>query len=243
MPQTPKLSPQQKVALVEKILSGEISRQAAAQSVGVSNTTVRQWLRIYEAEGPGGLTPREKSRHLTAEEKQFVKDTQEKVSLKSMTLIRDTVGNLPLNKGDVKKILVIPVINYEPAFKSAEHLCDLIRQRNVEVVYKPYITPADFYKYTEECDRVIFAMFSRSFKPVGFLDYYERAASTMQKALNNGRKKTIGVSFGSPYFFKQFFERSCTFVNAYSMLDCAVEAFVKCAFGEEKFNDFSPAEL
>ena len=60
MPQTPKLSPQQKVALVEKIKAGEISRQAAAQSVGVSNTTVRQWLRIYEAEGPGGLTPREK---------------------------------------------------------------------------------------------------------------------------------------------------------------------------------------
>ena len=143
---------------------------------------------------------------LTAEEKQFVKDAQEKVSLKSMTLIRDTVGNLPLNKDDVKKILVIPVINYEPAFKSAEHLCELIRQRNVEVIYKPYITPADFYKYTEECDRVIFAMFSRSFKPVGFLDYYERAASTMQKALNNGRKKTIGVSFGSPYFFKQFFD-------------------------------------
>ena len=40
MPQTPKLSPQQKVALVEKIKAGEISRQAAAQSVGVSNTTM-----------------------------------------------------------------------------------------------------------------------------------------------------------------------------------------------------------
>ena len=70
MPQTPKLSPQQKLIIVEKILAGETSRQAAAKSVGVSNTTVRQWLRIYEAEGPGGLTPREKSRHLTAEEKQ-----------------------------------------------------------------------------------------------------------------------------------------------------------------------------
>ncbi len=70
MPQTPKLSPQQKVALVEKIRAGGLSRQAAAQSVGVSNTTVRQWLRIYEAEGPAGLTPREKSHHLTAEEKQ-----------------------------------------------------------------------------------------------------------------------------------------------------------------------------
>ena len=70
MPQTPKLSPQQKVTLVEKIKAGEISRQAAAQSVGVSNTTVRQWLRIYESEGADGLAPREKSRHLTAEEKQ-----------------------------------------------------------------------------------------------------------------------------------------------------------------------------
>ena len=70
MPQTPKLSPQQKAALVEKIKAGEISRQAAAQSVGVSNTTVRQWLRIYESEGVDGLAPREKSRHLTAEEKQ-----------------------------------------------------------------------------------------------------------------------------------------------------------------------------
>ena len=70
MPQTPKLSPQQKVALVEKIKAGEISRQAAAQSVGVSNTTVRQWLRIYESEGADGLAPREKSRHLTAAEKQ-----------------------------------------------------------------------------------------------------------------------------------------------------------------------------
>lgn len=70
MPQTPKLSPQQKLALVEKIKSGEISRQAAAKSVGVSNTTVRQWLRIYDAEGADGLVPRTKARHLTAEEKQ-----------------------------------------------------------------------------------------------------------------------------------------------------------------------------
>ena len=70
MPQTPKLSPQEKLALVEKIKSGQISRQAAAQSVGVSNTTVRQWLRIYDAEGPDGLTPRAQNRHLTAEEKQ-----------------------------------------------------------------------------------------------------------------------------------------------------------------------------
>ena len=70
MPQTPKLSPQQKVALVEKIKAGEISRQAAAQSVGVSNTTVRQWLRIYESEGADGLAPRESPATLPPRQKQ-----------------------------------------------------------------------------------------------------------------------------------------------------------------------------
>ena len=70
MPQTPKLSPQQKLAIVEKIKSGKLSRQAAAKSCGVSNTTVRQWLRIYDAEGAAGLAPRAKAHHLTAEEKQ-----------------------------------------------------------------------------------------------------------------------------------------------------------------------------
>ncbi len=201
--------------------------------------------RILKTKEKAGLFDKNRPmfKDLTDSEKQFVKDTQRRVSEKSMTLIRDTVGNLPIDASKVKSVLVVPVINYEPAFEIAERMCALIEKRGVEVIYKPYITPSDFYKYTNECDLVIFAMFSRSFKPVGFLDYYGRASSTMQKALNNGRRKTIGVSFGSPYFFKQYFERSCTFVNAYSMLDCAAEAFVKAAFGETKFNTFSPVEL
>ena len=70
MPHTTKLSPAEKQALVEQILAGTLSRQAAARSCGVSNTTVRQWVRLYESEGPAGLEPRAKAHHLTAEEKQ-----------------------------------------------------------------------------------------------------------------------------------------------------------------------------
>ena len=89
---------------------------------------------------------------------------------------------------------------------------------------------------------IIFAMFSRSFKPIGFLDYYGPESSKMQRSLNFGRKKTVGVSFGSPYFFRQFFEHSCTFVNAYSMLDGAVDAFVDAAVGKKPFYNFSPVD-
>lgn len=68
-------------------------------------------------------------------------------------------------------------------------------------------------------------------------------AATLQTAFSAGKDKTVGVSFGSPYLFKQYFPRANTFVNAYSMLDCQVEAFVKAFFGEEKFGTESPVNL
>ena len=51
------------------------------------------------------------------------------------------------------------------------------------------------------------------------------------------------VSFGSPYFGNQYFERALTYVNAYSMLSPSVEAFVKAAMGDIPFTDYSPVKL
>ena len=65
----------------------------------------------------------------------------------------------------------------------------------------------------------------------------------MQRALQCGREKTLIVSFGSPYFAEQYFERAKTVVNAYSMLAPSVEAFVRVACGEGKFTDFSPVRI
>ena len=54
VPQTPKPSPQQKLIIVEKILAGETSRQAAAKSVGVSvaGGAAPDGCASDEAEGP-----------------------------------------------------------------------------------------------------------------------------------------------------------------------------------------------
>ena len=100
-----------------------------------------------------------------------------------------------------------------------------------------------FDEACDDADLIIYAMFSRSYRPIGFLDYYDRAAINLQSSLNCGRKKSIGVSFGSPYFFKQYFEHSPTFVNAYSMLLGSVDAFVEAAMGRKPFYDFSPVKI
>lgn len=180
---------------------------------------------------------------LTDEEKSFVRKTQKAVSKKSITLIRNKKGLLPTDPKSVKKVLLVPVIDYKPVFSVAEHLRGEIEKRGVKVFYMPEADSQKFDAYANEADLIIFAMFSRPFRPIGFLDYYGDAAQLLTMAASVGREKTVGVSFGSPYFCNQYFEKTGTFVNAYSMLDCSAEAFAEAMFGEEDFGCFSPVEL
>lgn len=182
-------------------------------------------------------------RPLSEEEKAFVEQTRLRVSERSVTLVRNRGGLLPIDREKVRRILVVPVTDHPPAMALCDRLCEEIRARGVEVVCKPDIASWELPRRIEESDLVLYALFSRPFRPIGFLDFYDKAADRLIPALTHGRDKTVGVSFGSPYFFRQYFARSRAFVNAYSMLETSVEAFVKAAFGEAPFGTFSPVEL
>lgn len=187
-------------------------------------------------------------RTLTEPEKCFVADTQQKTAEKSITLVRDHAGIFPLTTEKVKTIKVIPVTHYAPALQEAELLCQKLRDRGFSVEYQPDGLQHIKGTLAEEdqidaCDLVIYALFSRSFRPVGFLDFHSKEAMKIWRSLEYGAEKTAVVSFGSPYFGEQYFERALTYVNAYSMLPCSVQAFVRAAVGEIPFTNFSPVEL
>ena len=99
------------------------------------------------------------------------------------------------------------------------------------------------WDYVDDNDLVIYALFSRPFRPIGFLDFHSSEAKKVSTYLKHGINKSVIVSFGSPYFGNQYFERALTYVNAYSMLSPSVKAFVRAAVGEIPFEDFSPVEL
>lgn len=50
-----KLKPEAKLVLVERYLKGEISQSQAAKEAAVDSHAFRNWLRLYDAEGPSGL--------------------------------------------------------------------------------------------------------------------------------------------------------------------------------------------
>ena len=177
---------------------------------------------------------------LTPEAKEVVKKAQVDTAEKSITLVRDKAGFFPLSTEKVKKIALVPITHHIPAFKEAELLCNLLESRGFNVTYyKEGINDDVIDNY----DMIFYALFSRPFRPIGFLDFHSTEAQKVMRSLQYGVEKTMVVSFGSPYFGNQYFERALTYVNAYSMLSPSVEAFVKAAMGEIPFTDYSPVKL
>lgn len=177
---------------------------------------------------------------LTEEDRKFVLQTQQKTAEASVTLIKDKGSFLPMSPEKTKRIAVIPVTHHIPAFEEAELLCRELKGKGFEVTYfKDGVKDSDI----DENDIIMYALFSRPFRPMGFLDFHSGEAQKVADSLKYGGEKTIVVSFGSPYFGEQYFERALTYVNAYSMLSPSVKAFVRAAVGEIEFTKFSPVQL
>lgn len=181
---------------------------------------------------------------LSKEDREFVKKTQAETAEHSVTLIRDGGGFFPMSPGKQKKIAVIPVTHYEPAFSEAELLCEEFRARGFDADYfRELISDEENENVAKEHDLIIYALFSRPFRPIGFCDFMGGEAWKVAGCCKYGAEKTMAVSFGSPYFGNQYFERAAAYVNAYSMLAPSVKAFVRAATGEIAFGTFSPVAL
>ncbi len=218
-------------AMTDAIKNGYISMERLDDAVS-RILTVKEKLGLFE-----------KNSHavkLSEEDRAFVKRTQQQTAENSITMIKDTNGIFPIDKTKVKKIAVVPVTHHNPALVEAELLCRKLTEQGFEVSYLPK-GAGDGVVDTN--DLVIYALFSRPFRPMGFLDFWSSEANKIATSLQYGKEKTAIVSFGSPYFGKQYFELAGTYVNAYSMLAPSVEAFVRAAVGEIEFKSFSPVAL
>lgn len=201
---------------------------------------------------------------LTAEEKAYVRSVGERVAKGSITLLRDKKNIFPLNPQTHKRIAIVPVIktdNYDRVHKEAELLAEEFRKRGFDVGYydpkvskTPFVKEGTFegnvmdtglskYEVMDSYDAIIYAMFTRVFRPSGPEDFSHEECIPIKVSLSHAVDRTIAVSFGSPYLIGEYFERGKACVNAYSQVAFSVEAFVKAAVGETEFATHSPVEL
>lgn len=216
--------------LVAAVESGEVPMERLDDAVS----------RILRMKEKLGLFEHPSLRPLSDADRDFVRSVARRTADASLTLLRDDMHMFPMSPKTYRRIAVIPVTHHQPAMQESTLLCRLLRERGFDVTeYPEGITDAQ----TAQHDLILYALFSRPFRPMGFLDFMGSEAVKVQRALQAAREKTLIVSFGSPYFAEQYFERALTVVNAYSMLAPSVEAFVRAAVGEGDFTTFSPVKV
>lgn len=180
---------------------------------------------------------------LTEEQHKFAISVQKDVAEKSMTLVKDKNNLLPLNK-NVKKILLVTVCNHPPVFEDAKGLKTEFENRGYEVIYYDKRPNKELYaKQAKEADAIIYALYTRSFRPIGPIDFWEENAWIIAESRSVCPEKVMFVSFGNPYFATQYAENVGTYVNAYSFLPSSITAFARATCGEIPFTDFSPVKL
>lgn len=225
--------------LEKAVLSGEISMERL-------DDAVTRILRMKEKAGLFEST-RERFYDLTEEDRSFVQNVQRRCAQKSITLLRDEKKHFPLRPEHTKKIGIVSLMEWESFQEEAQALKTEFEKKGFEVEYFDGeqfedLERDEFYKRNEI---VIYALFSRPFRPIGFLDFTKGRAWQLGKAFtpDGAVDKTIFVSFGSPYFEGQYLEKAGTCVNAYAALECSVQAFVNAACGEIDFQGISPVKL
>lgn len=225
--------------LERAILSGDIPMSRL-------DDAVMRILRIKERRGLFDAE-RELFYEMNDEERAFVKDFQSRCSEQGITLVRDRAGVFPLDPKKTPRIGVCVISEYAPAFAEAKTMREELEARGFTVDYTEAerVPAAERARFYRENDLVLYATFSRPFRPIGFLDYTDGRAVRVQRVFmpDGAVDKVAVVSFGSPYFIDQYFEKAQTYVNAYSMLSCAVKAFVRAACGEIDFQGVSPVKL
>ncbi len=75
MPHKTKRSPEEKISIIQKYLSGKLSLVEAAIISGVNESTIRDWIRIYKQEGSLGLVARTKNYSYSPELKRKAVET------------------------------------------------------------------------------------------------------------------------------------------------------------------------
>lgn len=167
------------------------------------------------------------------------------VARKAVTLLRDRNNILPLDQSKIKKISIIASTHEESFYKEdLQYLKKLFEDRGIEVYMQRRLKNEEELKeIADSSDLIIYAAFVDGHMPKGGAALFGDECATYFHAFKYGKKKSMGISCGSPYLAHDIMENADAFVNLYGKCPVLMQAFVEGIFGEIPFVGKSPVNL
>jgi len=228
----------------EGLNNGLLSRERLDDAVR-RILSVKAALRLPEKKAKGTLVPLAEGLSVLrcAQHEAWARELADR----SVTLVKDTEGNLPLSAGKTKKILLEILGDFPSNERVLGKVKEELERRDFEVtVYEPEDFSSGFDNIEE---------FHKKYDAVLYIANIENASNQTTSRINwytfygggnnvpwfAGEVPTVFVSVANPYHLLDV-PMIKTFINAYSNNNYVLEAIVEKLTGESDFTGISPVD-
>jgi beta-N-acetylhexosaminidase len=170
-----------------------------------------------------------------------------RVTEKSITLLRNENNFLPLDKTNLSKTLFVVIAADDDPIEGATLTTEIQKRNpNAKILKLDFRSNADDYakviSEAKSCDSIILAPFVKRAAAKGTVALPETQVAFVKKMLAMNDKKVGVIAFGNPYMIRQFPEAK-TYAVTYAIEEVAQTAAVRTMFGEVKFQGRLPVNI
>ena len=199
--------------------------------------------RVFDMKVKMGLFDKPEEIVLTEELRQELKSFNKRVAEKALVLQCDCQKQLPFDENKVKNVAVICSSNHDPFFEQLQSMKTEFERRGMNVRLQRRISSYEEIKQIDdENDLIVFATYTMPHAPMGGLGLFGEECATYFFALSEGKEKSVGITFGSPYIYYDYCNNFNMFIHAFSNTEESQIAVVKAIFGEVPFEGHFPYE-
>lgn len=202
--------------------------------------------RILKLKEKYGLLDHEMLTYPTEAEQQNIADefhrVAEDIAQKGMTLTANRTGFLPVDPANIRKVKIVHIGYKDIVFNNLKYAAEEFERHGAQVDLQNGFTVAD-NDTLNDYDLILYATYLDMFAPAGPQYFFGNEVRQMRLIMTRCVEKSIGVSFGCPDIFFNYFTAAYTYVNAYSYNPETMVALVKGIYGELDFTDYAPFPL
>ncbi len=219
----------------EAVLSGEIPESRIDDACE----------RVLKMKEKYGILDQGKLEYPTQEQRDTISDNlrslTREISEKGITLVANHTDFLPL-KNNIKRVKIVYIGYSSTCFENLQYMVKEFERHGAVCDVQENFEDSD-NDTLNDYDLIIYATYIGFFQPQGGPFFFGEKCVMMRKIMTKCVEKSIGVSFGNPDIYFNYFTAAPTFINAYSENKETMESFVKGLYGEIKFTDYCPFPL
>lgn len=182
----------------------------------------------------------------TEEEREAIRvkmhDLCRRIAEKGLSMTCNNVGLVPLNRNAVKKVKMVYMGYSDEVYENLKYAVDEFKLHGAECTLQDSFSKED-NETLHEYDLIVYATYLGFFAPEGGQYFFGEKCWQLQKIMTKEIDKSVGVSFGCPNIYFNYFTAAKTFVNCYSFNEETVRGFVKGLYGDLNFTDYYPFPL